>query len=283
MAKRSASSTKIWYPRYPGDYGRKTAHLSLAEHGAYALLMDYCYSNGGTIPANAVQVHRICRAFAEDEQAACMSVLHQFFELREDGWHNERIDEEVLKRGDISKKRQSAAMIRHAKVDASGSANAGAIAHTTTVTATYKGGGGSAGAENGPVDGAVMTPREQVLAAIGAPDGVAGPSAFIGTPGDVAEMERWLELPGITLDVACSEIRRIMANKADGLPSRFKYFSRAMERLSGQLTAPPLAPIEQRRKPSDRQSTAATDRAILDAASSLPDDYFRDPGRRDRL
>lgn len=282
MAKRASGSISIWYPRYPGDYGRKTAHLSLVEHGVYALLMDYAYSNDGIIPANAVQVHRICRAFAGEEQDACMRVLHEFFDLREDGWHNERVDEEMLKRGNISEKRAKAALKRHANARA----NAGANAHTTTATATYSGGGGSAGAERAGINieniNNDRTEREMVLDAIGVPDGVVGASKFIGTPGDVAEMGRWLALPGITIDLACSEIRRVMANKTDGPPSSFKYFSKAMERLSGQMSAPALQPSEGR-KQSDKPSTAKTERAIIDAASSVPDDYFRDPGNRDRL
>lgn len=240
MAKRSASSKKIWYSRYPGDYGRKTQHLSLAEHGAYSLLMDYAYSNNGVIPAIAVQVHRICRAFGADEQAACMSVLHEFFELRDDGWHNDRIDDEVLKRGDLSEIRAEVARKRHAKDRAIADAKAGAIAPTITTTATDIGGDDSAGAKADDF----LTPRELVLEAIGCPDGVAGPSRFIGTPGDVAELGRWLDLPGVTLDLVCEEIRRIMSRKSDGPPGTFKYFTRAMQELSGHLSAPQLEPIK---------------------------------------
>lgn len=135
-------SNNHWYPRYPADYGKKTRHLSMMEHGAYALLMDYCYSTGNPLPANAVQLHRICMAFAEAEQAACMSVLHEFFIEGPDGWHNARIDEELQKRNEISDKRSKAALKRHAiapaSANANGDANAPAIAHTATATSTYK-------------------------------------------------------------------------------------------------------------------------------------------------
>lgn len=120
MASTKQKPAAIWYPRYPGDYGRKTAHLSLAEHGAYALLMDHAYSNGGSLPASAVQLHRICRAFASDEQDACMSVVQQFFTLVGDEWRHVRIDEELARRGEISEKRSAAAKSRYAN----GNANA---------------------------------------------------------------------------------------------------------------------------------------------------------------
>ncbi|AUD03456.1 DUF1376 domain-containing protein [Spirosoma pollinicola] len=40
----SRKSDRHWYPRYPGDYARKTAHLSLTEDGAYTKLMDWYYT-----------------------------------------------------------------------------------------------------------------------------------------------------------------------------------------------------------------------------------------------
>jgi uncharacterized protein YdaU (DUF1376 family) len=112
-------STSIWYPRYVGDYQRKTSHLSLTEHGAYAMLLDHYYSTGKPIPASAEQVQRICRAFASHEAEAVQSVLNQFFELLEDGYHNKKADKELLKRSSISEKRQKAAYSKHANAHAS--------------------------------------------------------------------------------------------------------------------------------------------------------------------
>lgn len=87
--------------------------------------------------------------------------------------------------------------------------------------------------------------RERLLEAMGVgPDGVAGPSRFIGGTADMAEAGRWLELPYMTPDLICEEITRITAKKRDGPPKSFTYFTEAMRRLSGQLSAPPLKPIE---------------------------------------
>lgn len=136
MAKPRSNS--IWWPRYVGDYQRKTSHLSLVEHGAYVMLLDHYYSTGKPLPANAPILHRVCRAFASDEQDAVQSVLDQFFVLEPDGYHNRKADEELAKRGDITKKRADAANARHEKARANAGANAGANAHTTTATTTYK-------------------------------------------------------------------------------------------------------------------------------------------------
>lgn len=127
-----SKSVSLWWPRYVGDYQRKTAHLSLTEHGAYTLLLDHYYATGSPIPANASVLHRICRAFADEEKAAVQDVLDQFFILKEDGYHNKTADEQLLKRGDITEKRKKAAEKRHANAGA----NAGANASTSTSTST---------------------------------------------------------------------------------------------------------------------------------------------------
>lgn len=145
MAKTAtkSQSMKHWYPRYPADYAQKTRHLSLMEHGAYALLMDHYYSTEKPLPANIVQLHRICIAFAPEEQEALQTILNEFFILKEDGYHNSRINEEISKKKDISEKRRKVATDRHKKDKkevkkqaAIACANAGAIADTSTSTST---------------------------------------------------------------------------------------------------------------------------------------------------
>lgn len=137
----------IWYSFYPADYARDTSHLSMIEHGAYRALMDHYYITGKPLPASALHLHRVCRAFASDEQDALNSVLHQFFTLTDEGWKHGRIEAELAKTGDISAKRRLAATLRHKgknenlNIDANAGANAGASAlqmdtHTHTQSHT---------------------------------------------------------------------------------------------------------------------------------------------------
>lgn len=95
------------------DYESDTTHLSLMEHGAYRLLLDHYYKKRQPLPANASLLHRICRAFASDEQAAVHTVLEEFFVLKADGYHQKRADREIDKAQEISAKRSAAANVRH--------------------------------------------------------------------------------------------------------------------------------------------------------------------------
>jgi len=138
MKPKKANSGSVWYPRYIGDYQRKTSHLSLTEHGVYAVLLDHYYSTGKALPANASRLQTICKAFAPADFEAMQNVLREFFVETEDGYRNERADEELAKRSIISEKRRGAAITRHANAaanaDATGDANAPSNAPTATAT-----------------------------------------------------------------------------------------------------------------------------------------------------
>lgn len=84
-----------YYRRYSGDYLRDTSHLSLAEHGAFTLLLDIYYSTEKPLPAEYEGLYRICRAMSESEQAAVRSVADQYFPVSESGRINNRADREL--------------------------------------------------------------------------------------------------------------------------------------------------------------------------------------------
>lgn len=85
-----------YYRRFPGDYQRDTGLLSLAEHGAYGVLMDHYYSVEAPLPAALLDLYRVARAMTEDEQRAVASVADKFFPVGGDGKrHNKRCDEEI--------------------------------------------------------------------------------------------------------------------------------------------------------------------------------------------
>lgn len=98
-----------YYRRFMGDYNSKTAALSLAEHGAYNVLLDTCYSTEKPLPASVDSLCRICRAMSRVEQDAVKSVADLFFPVGGDGLrHNRRADDEIAKaQVTIAKQRES--------------------------------------------------------------------------------------------------------------------------------------------------------------------------------
>lgn len=88
---------------------RDTADLSLAEHGAYTMLLDHYYSTEQPLPADIIALCRLCRAMSPEEQAAVKVVADRFFPVMPDGMrHNPRADEEIgSAQGVMEKQRES--------------------------------------------------------------------------------------------------------------------------------------------------------------------------------
>lgn len=85
-----------FWKRFIGDYRAKTGHLSLAEHGAYATMLDEYYSKEGPINPDTMALFRLCRAFDEAEQKAVLKVRDEFFRVGKDGrLHNDRADAQI--------------------------------------------------------------------------------------------------------------------------------------------------------------------------------------------
>lgn len=85
-----------WFKFWIGDYQRDTAHLSLAEHGAFMLMLQHYYATEKPLPSGAT-LHRMLRAQSKQEREAIDSVARQFWTLTPDGLVNERADEELGK------------------------------------------------------------------------------------------------------------------------------------------------------------------------------------------
>lgn len=84
-----------YYRRYVGDYLRDTARLSVLEHGAYNLLLDYYYAEETPIPLDLDEVCRMVRAMRPDERKAIEKILSTYFNRESDGYHQKRVDEEI--------------------------------------------------------------------------------------------------------------------------------------------------------------------------------------------
>jgi len=87
----AVTSNMHYYSFHPGDYLKDTAHLSLLEDATYRRLIDFYYTSEQPIPVATQSVSRRLRLDCQMVD----SVLAEFFELREDGWHQTRCDDEI--------------------------------------------------------------------------------------------------------------------------------------------------------------------------------------------
>ncbi|MGL5181000.1 YdaU family protein [Herbaspirillum huttiense] len=86
-----------YYEHHIGDYAEATAHLSFIEDAAYSRLIRKYYAQEKAMPPDLKAVQRLVGARTKEEKDAVEVVLEEFFELREDGWHQTRCDEVIAK------------------------------------------------------------------------------------------------------------------------------------------------------------------------------------------
>jgi uncharacterized protein YdaU (DUF1376 family) len=120
-----------YYRRYVGDYLRDTSRLSVLEHGAYTLMLDYYYADESPLPAEKDELYLMVRAMTPADRKAVDKILRLYFTLEPDGYHQKRADHEI----DVSKK---------ARANGKGGGRPPSGSQTGTVT------GSQTGNETGP-------------------------------------------------------------------------------------------------------------------------------------
>lgn len=257
--------TAPWFRFYPADFMNGVRGMSATEVGLYQMLLCRIYEENGPVEYHPLRLSTYCGM----REATFIKTFEKLVALGkltlvEGMVMNTRAATEISNRADdlknASRAGKASAEKRQQKQRQDSTTVQQAFNHTDTDTDKSIDGGGSVcarEADPGKVRNPdiALTDRELILEAMGVgPNGVVGPSKFIGDQGDMAEAGRWLALPGLTLPTILEEIRRIAAAKPDGAPSSFRYFTPAMQRLSGRLTAPALQPTagpQPRASPSD--------------------------------
>ena len=122
-----------YYEHHLGDYAAATAHLSWDEDMAYQRLMRAYYRTEKPIPADIKAACRLVRADSRSQRDAVASVLREFFELLDDGWHQRRCDAEITRYRDKQAKASRSANARWATkpTHSEGNANASTDAMRT--------------------------------------------------------------------------------------------------------------------------------------------------------
>lgn len=91
MAENEGMTSRPWYPFFWSDYSGKTLHLSMAQHGAYILLLRWVYTTGTPVPHK--RRFSIAQARLDSERSDVEAMLGEFFVRKGDGWHNLKAEE----------------------------------------------------------------------------------------------------------------------------------------------------------------------------------------------
>lgn len=118
-----------YWPRWVGDWKKKTAHLSVLERGAYAELLDHAYVTEKPLPKDPLALYRIVGAHSKDECSAVDHVVESFFMDTPLGYTNERVIEELAKRNNYVEGQRERANRRWSKPDAEGEVKTRANGH----------------------------------------------------------------------------------------------------------------------------------------------------------
>jgi uncharacterized protein YdaU (DUF1376 family) len=85
-----------FFKLFIGDYQRDTAHLTLAENGAYFMMLQHYYATQKPLPTGKA-LHRMLRAQDKTEREAIDSIAAQFWREIDGELINERAAKEIAK------------------------------------------------------------------------------------------------------------------------------------------------------------------------------------------
>lgn len=275
-----------WMPLYIADYRADTAHLSAAQHGAYLLLIMHYWQTGG-LPNDDEQLARIACMWPEEWHGARPTIEALF-----DGcnWRHKRIDAELKKAREISRKRSESAKVRYSKTaqdsenpkqfsKASAHANAHANAeqlHTQPLSQSQKNSGGGSNAS--ARDPALISEEAHVfageLAAIAGHDPEFLPPQWV-SKGPAHRVQMMLDA-GWQIDVMREAAKAAMRNKHDGPPDSIRYFEKIFARAHAPQAPLATAQIHSRADPptelDSREINRKRWRDALDELGQYPDD-----------
>ncbi len=98
------ASNNIWMPVYVGDLIRDTQDLDDDEFGAYVRILLHYWTQDGMIGSDIDRIRRVTKKTPEQVEKI-KYIMSRYFVLSENGYHNNRSDEELEK----AKKRSEAA------------------------------------------------------------------------------------------------------------------------------------------------------------------------------
>ena len=98
-----------------GDYKSHTEHLSEMEDLTYRRMLDWYYLHEKPLPPDYAEIARLIRMRSHIDCIAV--VLHEYFDITDDGWIHHRANAEIAKAGEKSNKASQSAKARWNKAN----------------------------------------------------------------------------------------------------------------------------------------------------------------------
>lgn len=227
-----------YYKAYPRDFIEGTVGMSFELKGAYRLVLDLIYLQGGELPDDAKYISGLmgCSvrawnkykiALIEMNKIQCENGIISNFRATLELESLAKVQDKQRENASGPRKNKDLQKPRHSQPEPEPEPNT-----STDVEVA------PAPAESDPLE------REQILKAIGADpvSGMIGPNGtMIGRTTDMAEQAKWTAL-GISLDDQCAIIRERVQSAARGgkvlAPRSFSYFSGAMSDFAAAKSKP---------------------------------------------
>ncbi|WP_417223917.1 YdaU family protein [Achromobacter spanius] len=86
-----------YYPHHIGDFNSATRHLTRIERSVYRDLIELYYDTEAPLCADVDKLCRLLIARSDEERAAVVQVLGEFFVDTEQGWRHARCDAEIAR------------------------------------------------------------------------------------------------------------------------------------------------------------------------------------------
>lgn len=241
-----------YFPMFPTDFDADTGHLSFAEDGAYNRLLRLSWRcPEAKMPDDLEWICRRARAISEEDKALVSAVLNEFFTRKSGKVFSARLHKEWMQANAAHEKRVSAGKsggrAKSLKTKEPEPSNATPMPEQCSSNQNQNHITASAVVERerspaATPPGENSGDRVALLEAMGiGPDGITGPSSFIGTTADMADAATWSAM-GLTLAEQLGVIRdacgRQRLKQPDWMPRRFGYFTGAMQDFAARRDQP---------------------------------------------
>lgn len=226
-----------YYKAYPRDFFEGTIGLDFEEKAAYRLLLDLIYMHGGRLADEPRFIAGHLGCSVKKWNSLREAILARGKIVVSGGYlGNIRADKELDSLKSFQDKQRKNAgkpkknnNIGEATAEPQGKPNERHTEPDTEATSVAVRAGARAAAPQSLNSG----DRIALLEAMGiGPDGITGPSSFIGTTADMADAAKWSAM-GLTLAEQIGVIRdacgRQRLKQPDWMPRRFVYFTGAMQ------------------------------------------------------